>query len=142
MSLTKNMWKNPRPLLTIERTGGAELGNCYHGCFYRITTTRPLSVEDIDALRGIGFIGRGQEFYIRGQIIDELPTPVPATLNWKSEGEVRPSGMDVVEASIIDANTGDVIPGVAIHALTKEPLKPMEMPHYIYLVEDRVDSGD
>lgn len=142
MTSVKCMWVNPRPVLTIERGAGVNLGNCYYGSSYTLTTLHPLSLEDIDNIRKAGLIGYGQTFYTRGQLIGEKLVPVPATLDWKSTRDVTPSGMDSVEAKIYDDATGVHIPGVATNQYTKEPLKPMDMPYYVYVTEDRVDSSD
>jgi len=136
------MWVNPRPVLTIERGYGARLGNCYYGSTYTITALHPLSAEDIGNIRKADLIGHGQEFYISGQLIGEKLIPVPATLEWKSMRDVAPSGMDSVEAKIYDDATGALIPGVATNQYTKKPLDPMDMPYYVYVTEDRVDSSD
>ncbi len=143
MRRTKSMWSNPRPVLTIERGAGAQLGNCYYGSSFTLTSTRPLDMEDIKKIRDTGLIGHGQEFYIRGQLIDNKLVPVPPSLDWKTSGDVAPSGREMIEARVYDDATGALLPDVlAVNEYTKEPLKPMEMSYYVYVTEDRVDSSD
>ncbi len=138
------IWRNPRPVLTIVHESGRKISNCYYGSVYRITSVRPLSMEDIFKIRGTGFIGGGQHFSVLGQVVPgekKMLVPVPAKLDWQSD--VSESGSDLVEAIMIDAVTGNVIPDVVpTNQYTKEPLKPLEMSYYVYLTEDRVDSGD
>lgn len=137
------MWANPRPVLVIERGSGAQLGNCYYGSSYTITALHPLDMEDIKKIRDAGLIGYGQEFYVRGQLVDQKLVAVPPSLDWKTSGDVVPSGKDIVEARVYDDATGALLPDIkAVNEYTKEPLKPMEMPYYVYVTEDRVDSSD
>lgn len=49
--------------LQIEQTGSAKLGSCYYSHTFRIKSLNsPLTKDEIDTLRGLGFLGYGQEF--------------------------------------------------------------------------------
>ena len=52
--------------LIIESKGGANLGHCYNAMYYTVKSlNRPLVDSDLTALRDLGWLGYGQEFYIR-----------------------------------------------------------------------------
>lgn len=136
------MWKNQRPILAVEFDSGAKLGNCYHSTTYKITSTRPLSVEQITLLRDAGMIGYGQSFSIQGQLVSESFVAVPASMDWKEAARVTPSGKDVINAIVIDTLTGKVIDTPALNEYTGKPVGPIEAPYFQYVVVDLVDSGD
>lgn len=140
------LWSNPRPVLTVERGGGGQLGNCYYGSSYRITTLHALDLEEINAIRDAGFIGGGQEFYIRGQEVNGQLVPVPAKMtweDWEKRRDITPSGVDKVGPTVRDRCTGKILDEQAVNAYTKEPITDMvSMPYFVYITEDRVDSSD
>lgn len=114
------VYRNKRPVLTVEMTGGRKLGNCYGSTTYRITSTNRMSREQINALRETRMIGYGQEFYVKSQC----------------DGKEAPAGED--EVPCVDSETGQP----AMNPYSGEPYKPTKMPFFVYEVEDRVDSGD
>ncbi len=134
-----HIWKNPRPVLTIELTGGGQISNCYASMTYRVTSTRPLSMTDLHHLREAGCLGYGQEFYARHvRLADPRWTePVRATHDWKTVKDEAPSGEDKVMCMRYVRATGKLI-GPA----DDQKYKPMKMPYYVYDCENRVDSGD
>lgn len=140
--MNQTTWKNKRPILTVELTGGSKLGNCYYSTTYKITSTRPLSVKQIIAFRDAGMLGYGQEFSIHGQLVNDSFVPVAASLDWKELTRVSPSGRDTIEAIVIDTLTGNVVDTPALNEYTGKPVHPIEAPYFQYVVEDRVDSGD
>jgi len=57
------------PILQIEIVDGSKLGNCYYSQTYKITSLSPLNKEDIENLRNSGFLGYGQEFGVKNDLI-------------------------------------------------------------------------
>lgn len=108
-----------RPQLTIEVTGGRNLGRCYNATYYRVTSLSKLTRERIDALRKAGFLGYGQEFSITS----------------KCDGTELPAGID--EEQPLDESGNP-----RINHYTKQPCSPVRQPYFIYNTEDRVDSSD
>lgn len=49
--------------LQITRTGTRNLGRCYNATTWRIESRKPMSWDNIKALRAGGILGYGQEFY-------------------------------------------------------------------------------
>lgn len=137
----KYVYRNPRPVLTVARAGGGQLGNYYQGTKYHITSIRPLDLSQIKAIRESGVIGSGQEFYVWGQLVDGRLVPIPEKLDWKGRMTVMPSGTDLVECVAVD-DLGVDQPGPAINPYSKEPYQPIKESYYTYVIEDRVDSSD
>lgn len=132
--LNKRIYRNPRPLLTVEIAGGVALGNCYYGTTYRITSLRPLNLEQLAALRRTGMIGYGQEhdFWYVGA--DGQRT--------RAEGVTSaPSGVDVVQCSEVDPS-GEVVRCPSINPYTGVEDKPTSASFYVYECVDKVDSSD
>ena len=51
------------PQLIVERTGGAQLGNCYHASYFKVKSfNRELTQDQVSWLRNNGFLGYGQDF--------------------------------------------------------------------------------
>jgi hypothetical protein len=77
-------YENPRPNLTVESVGGANLGRCYNAYTYRVTSFRELKREDIKSLRDSGWLGYGQEYRLVTQepIVD---TYFPKGVNYRGE---------------------------------------------------------
>lgn len=120
-------YKRVRPLLTIEVTGGRELGRCYYATDYRLTSTDRLTKDQVAALRAAGFLGHGQEFLIHS----------PA------DGSEAPAGFDETPCQVLDPITGKVLPDVpAVNPLTGAAYSPLNQPFYSYDCESRVDSSD
>ena len=150
------VYRNARPLLTIESKGGASLGNCYSASYYEVTSLHPLSMEDLHRLRESGFLGYGQEFRCV-QIIDkDTRVAVPARFNvgkyvvgyregddkLPKSSDVTPSGKDSVPCTMMDRHSRAVIEGQAINPYSGLPYQPTEMAYYTYACESRVDSSD
>lgn len=152
---TDFVYRNDRPSLAIVHAGGANLGRCYSASYFTVTSTRPLSMEDLNTLRDIGFLGYGQEFMAH-QVIGEERVRVPQRFNpgrycvgfkegdeeLPSAKDVKPSGVDVVPCVMVDRATGEVIPGKAINPYSGEPYGTHDQAYYVYRCESRVDSSD
>jgi hypothetical protein len=118
----------PRPIpdLTIETTGGGQLGNCYSATTYRVTSLQRLSVEKLKALNAAGVLGFGQEFYIRSQ----------------ADGK-EPAAREVESACVaVDKRTGKPTGDPAINPYSGEPYGSSKYSVYVYDCESRCDSGD
>lgn len=116
--MTYRVYKNPRPKLTIESTGGANLGRCYNSMSYTVTSTDKLKRDTLNALRDAGFLGYGQEFYIHS----------------KCDGTEEPAGKDTVTCKLVHERTGEVV--------GEEPENTSDFFYYVYHCESRVDSSD
>lgn len=143
---TDYVYRNDRPALTIVNAGGASLGRCYSASYYDVTSTRPLSMEHLIALRDIGFLGCGQEFMAH-QVVNEERIAVPFKFaEWGEEGpqarDVPASGVDKVPCIMVDRRTREVVPGKAINPYSGEEYGPNEQSYYVYRCESRVDSSD
>jgi hypothetical protein len=137
------IWSNDRAALTIQNGSGRQLGNCYSASDYIVTTTQPLDQEQIAALRDAGFLGYGQEFYIRGQQIEGKLVPVPAKLTWETRRDVKPSGIDKVPPRVYDRQTGEQLNEQPVNQYTGNPItNEHPYPFFVYVVESRVDSSD
>lgn len=144
-------WEQVRPILSIEHAGGGKLGNCYYGSSYKITSSVALDQEEINSLRANGFLGGGQEFYIRGQLmeggkLESVPKRWPHKDDWH-QWEVRqkhpPSGVDNVPPTVRDARTKERLEIVPVNRYSGEPITSTHpFPYFEYLVESRVDSSD
>jgi hypothetical protein len=133
-----NIYKNDRPILTIQSEGGRSLGNCYSAHFYRITSLSALSKKDMRHLRDAGLIGYGQEYIAEFITHEGVRVPLPEVVNWQNP--VVPSGLDEVPCVEVD-DQGKVL-GPGINPYSKEPYAPTKIGYYVYLVGDRVDSSD
>lgn len=136
------VYRNPRPLLTIESKGGKQLGRCYSSSLYEVTSLHPLSQEDLRRLRESGFLGYGQEFSCAQVIDKDTKVAVPGTLDWRTSKDVKPSGTDMVPCQMYDRHSGEHIPGEAKNPYSGEPYAPNEQAYYVYACESRCDSGD
>ena len=120
------IYKSPRPNLSIECTGGANLGNCYNASYWRVTSRFPLKSDVLHELNKIGVLGFGQEFRI-------LST---------CDGTEQPAGFDEAPPVDVDDRTGE--------PTGKEPrawngallTKPSKQVYYVYECEARCDSSD
>lgn len=136
-------WSNPRPTLTVEHGSGRQLGNCYSSSDYIVTATHALSADEINALRAAGFLGYGQEFYVRGQEVEGRLVPVPAKLDWQTRRDVKPSGVDKIKPRVYDRVTGKLLDEQPVNAYTGKPVTTEhDAPFFVYVVESRVDSSD
>lgn len=129
---------NPRPYLLVESLRSAGLGNCYSSSTRRVTSTMPLDLASLQAIRGAGALVMGQEFYCH-QIVDGKRVGVPAKITWQDK--VEPSGLDEVPCSVLDIY-GRPIPGEVAVNYRSEPIPPTKLPYYTYECESRVDSSD
>lgn len=144
-------WEPVKPILTVERAGGAQLGNCYHGETFRITSQSALDVEEIAALRKSGFLGGGQDFRILGQLMpDGRLHPVPAQWphkvdwrNWEARQKHPESGADEVGPTVRDRVTREKLDEEPVNRYTGQPItNKVKFRFYVYLVEARTDSSD
>lgn len=139
--LTSHQWFQSRPSLVIERCGGASLGNCYCASYFRVTSTQPLSKEDLSALRLIGLLGCGQEFIANYITCDGKKEQLPIKVDWKTI--IEPTGVDVVQCVEVDNKTGKPTSDEpAICPYTEKPYPPHKIPYFIYECESRADSSD
>lgn len=118
------VWKPTRPHLTIEVTGGAQLGRCYHETRYRVTSRNKLSQEVLVGLSDLGLMPRGQEFGVRSPC----------------DGKEEPAFYDLVEAVVVDAQ-GNKLDKPALDYSGK-PVPPRKIGYYVYDCYERTDSGD
>lgn len=139
MIVSKGIFKHDRPSLLIERAGGGQLGNCYYGMSYRVTSTVPLCGKDLRALRDMGFLGHGQEFYYHQVIGDRDRLEVPMEHVVKNYvKQATPSGHD--EVPCVDVHSdGTTTPALNYR---KESIPSTRIAYYTYSVESRVDSSD
>lgn len=112
------VYRNPRPRLLVEPNGGKKLGNCYDASYYKVTSTYPLTDANFDALFASGAIGYGQIYYRKEAV--EVKEMVPCV------GEIN--------GEAVDLNP--------VNPYSGKPYGPISMPHYIYEIETRCDSGD
>lgn len=132
------VYRNSRPLLTVENAGGAHLGNCYNSMKFLVTSLHPLSMEDIRALRNAGFLGYGQEFSCCQVTNDNGGwAPVPQkTLDWQTSKDIQPTGYDEVPCVEIDAYTRKPTGNLDLGKPAKKSA------YFVYECEACVDSGD
>ena len=116
------VYKRGRPDITVECTGGKNLGNCYNATFYKVTSVKQLSKEQIEGLRDLGLLGSGQEFFIRS----------------KCDGVEEPAGFDTIPC--VDEETGEQ--AYNPYSEDRAPYPAQEEPYYEYDIERRIDSGD
>ena len=116
------IYKNDRPNLVIKREGGKDISNCYSVVFFTVTSRQKLSKEKIEKLADAGFLGYGQEFYIRS----------------KCDGNEEPAGTDKVQC--VDENTGKQ--AMNPYSDPSMPYPDYEENYYEYKIERRIDSGD
>ena len=133
------VYRNPRPLLTVESLGGRQLGRCYHSYSYRVTSTSPLAAPFFAALRASGAVSDGQGFVVLQELPDGKTAPVPAEVKWNSRPE--PSGADEVPAIDVDDRTGQPTGKPAL-AWTGAPIGPTKMSYWTYRIDVAVDSSD
>ncbi len=111
------IYKNSRPRLLVDSTGGKKLGNCYHASFFTVTSTFELNEVAFAALFNTGAIGYGQVFEV------------------KSESKHQ----DLVPCIGID---GDEVITNPVNPYSGNPYKPINIPYWVYKVETRCDSSD
>jgi hypothetical protein len=114
-----------RPLLEITREGGGKLGNCYYGMVFLVKSDKPLSEEALVALRDLGFLGYGQEFYTK-TLPEEVVTSTPVWL--AEDGTQYPCPLP--------AHVKNVGP------YAHREIRHQESARYVYRCESRVDSSD
>lgn len=125
---TISTWRNPRPVLTIELRPG-------HGNSFTVTSTRALTVADLDGLRDLGLLGYGQEREYLHRTERGLCESVASS-------EAAPTGRDTVPCVELDRRTGEVVRSPAINEYTGEPIEPHVESYWIYEVHNHVDSSD
>ena len=131
---TNIIWRNPRPTLIIEHTGGRKLGRCYHESTCKVTSTSPLGPEAMEALRKARLVGIGQEFSAYQVLEDGRQVPIRDVQD--------PSGGDDVEAIEVEEATGQPTGRPAVNAYNGNPYPLHKFPYYVYECVTRVDSGD
>lgn len=139
MGNTSRRYVSPKPSLTIEFVGEKYISRCYSSRTWRVTSLSPLSSKEIDALRNAGFLGVGQEFtYHQLTPTGGRATP-PTEIRWPLK--VDPTGHDRVECAEIDDESGKVIRCPSYNEYAGKLDEAINMPYYVYLCEDRVDSS-
>jgi len=113
------VFRNPRPRLVVESTGGKKLGHCYSASYFRVTSTFKLDSEDLKNLFYTGALGYGQGF----SLVSES------------------SGSDTVPCLGIDGDTVIENP-VNPYSKTGARYQPIQVPFFVYNTETRCDSGD
>ena len=134
------VYRRVRPILTVEDTGGSQLGNCYHACYYKVTSLFSICKKTLWQLKDAHFISDGQEFYCKFVKANGDRVPVPEDMDWRQK--IEPTGIDIVLCLEIDEKTGDVLNTNPINKYTGKPYGTTEIGYYVYEVETRVDSGD
>lgn len=126
---------DPRPLLTVESTGGSLLGRCYSESTYRVTSRNPLPRAFFDTLRDSGVVTNGQEFGVSLETPDGKRVPVQEEVKWNNQPEA--TGHVVIDGTEVDEwtkkPTGRTFPNEA---------NPYHSKHWIYHVVVRCDSSD
>jgi hypothetical protein len=122
----QHVYLTVRPDLVIDGTGGASLGNCYGASYFRITSRRRLSQEQIKALFALGLLGSGQEFYVRSQC----------------DGKEEAGAVDEVGCTKLD-ETGKPTGEPPINPYNGQPRTgTVRYEYFVYDTETRCDSGD
>jgi hypothetical protein len=111
------IYRNPRPRLLVTANGGHTPFPCYSVSRYIVTTTYPLSDDELKALFASGAVGYGQESRVVEQT--ESSDTVPC---------VGIKGDEVIENPL--------------NPYSGKPYKPIQMPVYTYHVETVCGSGD
>jgi hypothetical protein len=119
------VYRNPRPALVVESTGGRQLGRCYHESTYRVTSRDKLSKKRLQALFEAGFLGVGQEFFVVSPC----------------DGTEAPAGEDLVPCVVI-ADSGETLDEPAINPYSGKPYPPAPHHYFVYECRTRCDSGD
>lgn len=126
MSNRSHVYRRVRPLLTIDSVGGRSLGNCYSAAFYRVTSERRLSAENLEAMFALGLLGIGQEFYVRSQ----------------ADGKEEPAIVDEVPCVTVD-ETGAPTGEPPINPYNGQPITgTAKYNYYVYETQANCDSGD
>lgn len=120
------VYLNPRPTLVIEHVGGGQLGNCYSGSTWRVTSTTKLTAAKLVALNAAGVLGIGQEFYVRSQ----------------ADGKEAAAGEDEVPCVTVDRRTGKPTGEPPINPYSGNLYGSHKYPFYVYECESRCDSSD
>lgn len=128
------VFANPRPVLTVETTGGRSLGRCYSETTFRVTTLQPLARRDMEALGSIGVLGVGQELSFSFQTASGAAEPLPESTDWPFVGV--PTGYDTLRGAEAD----DVTYHPTGRALENPPTA--QRGYYVYNVVRRCDSSD
>jgi hypothetical protein len=115
-----SIYKRTRPELAIKYLGEKNLGRCYNGFYYMVTSTRRVSEAQITGLRDLHFFTGGQQFGVNSQC----------------DGKEEPAGIDIVKC--VDEKTGEP----ATSPYTGKLYPDREEPYYEYMIEVRVDSSD
>lgn len=140
MPPTERKYINPRPTLTIEFVGEKYISRCYSSRAWRVTSRSPLSSKEIMMLRTAGFLGSGQEFTYHQLTSLGTKSNLPSEIQWPLK--VEPTGSDRVECSEVDEATGKIIRSPSYNPYTGRLDEAVDMPYYVYVCEDRVDSSD
>lgn len=140
MSNRDYVYRNPRPVIAVESTGGASLGNCYSVSFFKVTSTQALSMQKLQHLFLVGVLGVGQTFSARRVTAAGTLERVQEVLGWQDK--VEPTGHDAVECTAVDRNTQKAVNEPATNPYTGKPYAPIQAPYYVYECETRCDSGD
>lgn len=58
--------------LEIEYLGECQLARCYYQRTYQVRSPRPISDDQVNALRAAGFLGYGQEFRFSRKVENDI----------------------------------------------------------------------
>jgi len=133
---TKSLqYLNDRPELVVECIENySDNSRCYQRTSYRITSLNSLDNKKIRALREVGVIGYGQSCMIGHKNLD-------GKIEFHNESVLgQPSGFDTVKCSVVV--DGKVVDEPPINQYTGSPLEPIQVPYYVYVVTNTVDSSD
>lgn len=116
--MKKFVFLDKTPNLQIIHNGGTGLGNCYYCYVYKIISKTELTDNQIKTLRSAGFLGYGQEFFIRNRNVIEYDVPCVVFLDGVERPDIEP----------VNPWSGQRYPSI----VSKK---------YEYIVEDMVDSS-
>lgn len=135
MTNNKFVYLNTRAALQITGTGGSNLGNCYNAMTFRVTSKKPLDLVALRAMRDLGFLGYGQEFYAH------LVAPDGKRVALPPKGDQPPTGTDTVQCSEVNPQ-GMIVACPATNPYSGVLYTPHEEPYWSYDCESRADSSD
>jgi len=115
---------NPNPSLSIHAGETKQLGRCYYGGEYKITSSTKLKMDSINKLWDMGLLGAGQSFAIKSTC----------------DGTEKPTGFYEVPGVMMDGN-GKKYDDPPVNWDGK-PAPLAKFPYYEYITIWRCDSSD
>lgn len=138
----ENVYRCDRPDLTIECTGGKNLGRCYNAVYYKVTSARRLLMKDLLLMREAGVLGYGQTFNVKFVDASGVRHSMNRPLGVADEEFLPPTFNEEVPCRVFNKLTGKLVDDVAMNPYTGQPYKPMQHGFYVYECENLIDSSD